>query len=524
MALDVADDAARGQSREVTTLIYAVFVAGLCSIVYELLIATTVSYFLGDSVRYFSLTIGLYMAAMGLGAYLSKYVRRDLIAVLVLAETVLGLAGGFAIPLLYWAYASTGGFLVAYVVLTLSIGFLIGLEVPLLTRILERYDSLRVSIAHVLSLDYLGALIATLAFPLLLLPFFGVFRSGLGLGLANMTIGLVLLWVFSREIGLRLTRLMLIVSSIIVLAILAGLFGANHALRAWNNSVYDGRILHTEQTRHQQIVLNQYLDDLRLYLNGHLQFSSRDEHRYHEALVHVPMALMGRTPDRPLNLLFLGGGDGLAVREALKYPQVGRITLVELDPAVSRLARENHALRHLNGDALNRDPRVRVVHRDAYGYIRADGGLYDLIVADLPDPGTTDVARLYTRDFYRLVRARLNPDGLFVTQATSPIFAPGAFWSIRETLASVFENARPYHLLVPSFGDWGFVLAGDRPVDPASVTAPLAVDTRFLTAEGLPALFSLPKDLAPADAPEISTLDHPAVMRDYLAGWRHWGR
>ncbi len=524
MTADAAPATSRVQSREVATLIYAVFVAGLCSIVYELLIATTVTYFLGDSVRYFSLTIGLYMAAMGAGAYLSKFFRRDLVLVLVLAETLLGVAGGFAIPLLYWAYAQTDLFMAAYVLLTLLIGLLIGLEVPLLTRILERYDSLRVSIAHVLSLDYLGALIATLAFPLLLLPFFGVFRSGLCLGLLNMTIGLVLLRAFPREVGRAAGRLLLLVSAIIVLTILAGLLGAHHALRAWNNSVYDGRILHAEQSRHQQIVLNQYLDDVRLYLNGHLQFSSRDEHRYHEALVHVPLALLGPRPSRSLNLLLLGGGDGLAVREALKHESVGRITLVELDPAVTRLAKENPHVRALNRDSLNTDPRVRIVHADAFAFVRSDGGLYDAIIADLPDPGNTDVARLYTRDFYRLVRARLDPGGLFVTQATSPVFAPRAFAGIRATLADVFAETRPYHLLVPSFGDWGFVLAGDRAIASGRPPAPLAIPTRFLDAATLPALFDLPRDMAPESPPEISTLDHPVVMRDYLDGWRHWGR
>ncbi len=519
--MDIAQTAGRGRSTEIFTLVYAVFVAGLCSIVYELLIATTVVYFLGDSVRYFSLTIGLYMAALGLGAFASKFVKGNLLRFLVGAEVALGLLGGFSVPVLYLAFSHSDVFIWVYASLTLAIGFLIGLEVPFLTRLLETYESLRISIAHVLSLDYLGALIATLAFPLLLLPFLGTFKSGLVLGLVNMTIGLLVLWCFGRQIGQGSASLFRALSLLIAVAIIAALVLSNHVLAAWNKSVYDGRILHSERSALQEIVLTKFRNDLRLYLNGSLQFSSVDEHRYHESLVHVPLSFID--PDREsLNVLLLGGGDGLAVRELLKHARVSRVTLVDLDPAVINLARTNHWVRDLNGGSLEDGDRVRVVIGDAMTYLQNRRELHDVILSDLPDPSSTDLARLYSMEFYKLVRANLHPEGVFAGQSTSPYFANDAFWSIHDTVSKVFDNVRPYHVLVPSFGDWGFVLASAGGL--GTPIAPLPTETRFIDPGVVNKLFVFSRDLRPKSEESVSTLDRPIVLRHYLDGWRHWGR
>ena len=507
----VAGRPARG-SRDVLTLIYAVFVAGLCSIIYELLIATTVTYFDGDSVRAFSLTIGLYMAALGAGAFLSKYIRTNLLKALVMAETALGLLGGFAVPLLYAAFGYTDDlFVPAWIGLTVAVGLLIGLEVPLLTRLLQRYDSLRVSIAHVLSLDYGGALLATVAFPILLLPFLGTFRVGLVFGLINMSIGLLLLWQFPKRIGRQSTVLFRALSIVIALAIGLGLVLANDVLKAWNGSVYDGRTVYAKRTRFQQIVLTTYRGDLRLYLNGNLQFSSRDEHRYHEPLVHIPLAALRTRTQRPANVLVLGGGDGMAVRELLKYERVRSVTLVDLDPAIVRLARQNPHLKRLNGGSLS-ERRVRVVSGDAFKFLKARSRLYDVIIADLPDPSTGALARLYSVGFYRLIKLNLAPDGVFATQATSPYSARRAFWTINATVSAVFRHARPYHTQVPSFGEWGFVLASDVPLDPGKIARALIDKTRFLDAPTARRAFHFEKDLKPVPVGP-STLDRPIVLR-----------
>lgn len=511
------------RSREIFTLIYAVFAAGLCSIVYELLIATTVSYFEGDSVKYFSLTIGLYMASMGLGAFVSKYVKGNILAILIGAEILLGALGAFSIPMLYASFSYTDSFLIVYAALTLIIGFLIGLEIPFLTRILEQYETLRVSIAHVLSLDYLGALIATIAFPFVLLPFFGIFQSSLFFGLLNMTIGVFLLWSFPSKIGTIASRLFKGLTAAIVIVIISAIGFSDFLVAAWNTSVYDGRILHSERTRYQQIVLTKYRDDMRMFLDGNIQFSSIDEYRYHEALVHVPLSFVGDVKTGGLKVLLLGAGDGLAVRELLKDDRVGAITLVDLDPAIVKLASDNPYLSALNEHSLTRDDRVRIVTGDAISFLKQRRELYDLILADLPDPNNTELSRLYTREVYRLIRSGLSPDGIFATQATSPLYAGKAFWSIHASIAAEFPNALPYHALVPSFGDWGFVVASARPLDIAAARLPDGVAMRYLDQAILAKLFVFEKDLLEPDV-EASFMDRPQVLRYYLEGWRHWGR
>jgi spermidine synthase len=524
--LQAADGALEGRVRslEIFTLVYAVFVAGLCSIVYELLIATTVVYFQGDSITYFSLTIGMYMAAMVTAAYVSKYATGNLLKLLIAAEVTLGFLGGFAVPVLYVAYSHSEIFLWVYAVFTLAIGFLIGLEVPFLTRLLERYASLRISIAHVLSLDYFGALVAPVAFPLVLLPFLGVFKSALYFGLINMTIGLLLLWRFRTDVGESAAVLFRGLSVLIAISIVVALIFANQVLGAWNSAIYDGRILHSEQTRYQQIVLTKYRSDVRLYLDGNLQFSSLDEYRYHEALVHVPMAFaQARALGGNLKALVLGGGDGMAVRELLKHRRVTDITLVDLDPAVVALARDNPHFAAANADSLAETDRLSIVHGDGFNFLKQRAALYDVIIADLPDPNNTELARLYTREFYRLARGNLAPGGLFVSQSTSPLYAPDAFWSIRATIADVFTYNAPYHALVPSFGDWGFVVASDQPLNIAAAAHHIVVETRFLDADVFPGLFVFEKDLRERPV-EVSTLDRPVVLNYYLKGWRHWGR
>ena len=495
------------------------FIAGLCSIVYELLIASTVSYFEGDSVRYFSLTIGLYMAAMGIGSYLSKYVRRNLLERFVAIEVALGFFGGIAVPCLYLSYSFTGGFMVVYVVLTLAIGGLIGLEIPFLTRLLRDYQDLRVNIAHVLSLDYFGALLATLAFPFLLLPFLGTFRTGLVFGLINMLIAFVVIRGFPGHFGNLQRTAYIGVATMATLTIVAVLSFSKTLLAAWDSSLYSGRIIHAEQSRYQKIVLTKYKDDLRLFLDGNLQFSSSDEYRYHEVLVHAPVALAEQPPR---HVLVLGAGDGLAVRELLKYPGIETITLVDLDARILDLARDHPVLQRLNGASLTRDPRVRVIAGDAQSFLERRDRLYDLVIADLPDPNNLDLTRLYSVSFYRLVLGSLAADGIFVTQATSPFFTRNAFWSIARTVnAAGFAEVVPFHVLVPSFGEWGFVAASRESLEtPGHLKT---AETRFLKDRQLAALFEFPPDMAEVEG-TVNTLDRPTLLSLYLDGWRNWPR
>lgn len=506
----------RGALSNKKIITFSVFVAGLCSLVYELLISTTASYFLGDSVQQFSVTIGLYLASMGLGSYISRFVQSKLLRAFVVVEIMLGVVGGLAVPLLYLTYAYGAVFWPVAVGLIVAIGAFTGLEIPLLTRLMDREESLDINLANILSFDYLGALLATLAFPFILLPVLGTFRASLTLGLLNVAIGAVNVWWFTDLLAPRARRNGYLWTAGAAL-LLGGILGASGPLiDRWSSAVYEDRVVYREQTSFQRIVMTRYRNDVRLFLNGNLQFSSRDEERYHEPLVHVPMG----TVKSPKRVLILGGGDGLAAREVLKYSGVEQVTIVDLDPKMFEFARTNSTLTRLNDRSLH-SPRVRTLAEDAFVFLDETDKTYDLILADLPDPNNTSLARLYSRTFYGLVRSHLAAGGAFVTQATSPYFARRAFWTIHETVkAAGFAHMYPYHVNVPSFGEWGFVLAADRPLNPAA-EAP-SVKTQYLNATVLPGLFRFPKDLQPPKKVRPSTLDRPRVLDIYLEGWEYW--
>ncbi|PMM11201.1 spermidine synthase [Vibrio splendidus] len=499
------------------TLIYAAFIAGLCSIIYELLIATTASYFLGDSVKYFSLTIGIYMASMGIGSFVSKYFDQHLLRKFIVAELLLGVCGGLSIPALYFAYAYTNAFIEFYVLFIVIIGFLIGLEIPFLTRLMEDYNQLKFNIANILSCDYLGALIATVSFPFILLPFFGVYQSSLIFGLVNMSIGFVVLWVFADEVDKGVGKLKSL--TILLTAFLIGMIiFSGWALSHWDSRLYQDRVVYSEQSRYQKIVLTKHKYDIRLYLDGNLQFSSIDEHRYHESLIHVPMSLHKKPVRR---VLLLGAGDGLAVRELLKYPSLEEIILVDLDEKIIRLAKENKLLRKLNQDSLASD-KVKIVISDAFTYLSDNERLFDYIIGDLPDPNNNALARLYSKQFYQLIRRNLAEDGVFVTQATSPYFATDAFWSINKTIAaSGFDHVYPYHTQVPSFGDWGFIMASST--ENRIEKPDIAVPTRFLDNTNFSGLFVFEKDIRSNEV-DVNELDQPILLGYYLKGWKYYAR
>lgn len=502
--------------RQKRVLIGSILIAGLCSIIYELLISTTASYFLGDSIRQFSITIGLYMAAMGLGSWLSRWINGNLLLAFIAVELVLGLIGGLSVPFMYLAYAFTDLIQPTMILLIVLVGTLTGLEVPLLTRILENQDILAKNLSNVLSLDYLGALLATLAFPFLVLPWMGVFQSSLVFGLLNIALGLLNLWYFAPQLALPRRRILGLSGLTVTAFLVLLLVFSKGLLDQWSNSLYGDRIVYREQTPYQTIVMTRYKEDLRLFLNGNLQFSSIDEYRYHEALVHVPLS----QHPAPKRVLLLGAGDGLAVRELLKYPAVETITLVDLDPAMVALARQDPRLRALNGNSLN-DPRVTTVAEDAMVYLDRGQQRFDVILADLPDPNNVSLARLYSREFYRLVRQHLAPGGIFTTQATSPYFATEAFWSVKASLdAAGYPQVVPYHVQVPSFGEWGFVYA--RVAEGSLTPKPIEVETRYLDQTTVAEALTFERDLRPTGSVAVSSLDSPTIHDYYMDSWSYW--
>jgi spermidine synthase len=276
--------------------------------------------------------------------------------------------------------------------------------------------------------------------------------------------------------------------------------------------LYEDPVVYSKRTPYQRLTLTRWRDDIRLYIDGNLQFSSVDEHRYHEALVHPALSIVAR----PRNVLVLGGGDGLALRELLKYATIERIDLVDLDPAMTDLFASHAVLTALNRSSLT-DERVHVHNQDAMDWLvehrEAQGGPFDVIVVDLPDPNNFSLGKLYTRSFYRLLRSQLTKGGAAVIQSTSPYLAPRSFWCIVRTLDSAGLNPRPYHAHVPSFGDWGFALATPVPRE-APEHLPPALELRFLTDEILRGLFVFPADQEPLDV-EINRLGDQLLVHYY---------
>jgi spermidine synthase len=386
---------------------------------------------------------------------------------------------------------------------------LVGLEIPLLLRLLRARLAFRELVAQVLSLDYIGALAASLLFPLLLVPRLGLIRTSLLIGLANALTGLWSTWIFRGQLPAPGYLRVLGVAAVLCLG--GGAVAAEH-ITAWaEDRLYADDIILARTSPYQRIVLTRAGDDLRLFLNGHLQFSSRDEYRYHEALVHPALA----AHPRPRHVLVLGGGDGLAVREVLRYDAVERVTLVDLDPEMTRLFADNTLLTHLNAGALA-DPRVRVVNADAFVWLAETRDVFDVVIADFPDPHNFSLGKLYSRTFYRVLRARLAPGGLLAQQATSPMFARRAFWCIVETARSAGFDVRPYHAYVPSFGEWGFVLAGGGEWTPPRTYPP---GLRFLTVDATPALFAFPPDMAAVPV-DVNRLDNQALVHYYGSDWQ----
>lgn len=496
----------RGAAR---LLLGSVLVVATCGLVYELIAATMASYLLGDSVTQWSLVIGVYLSAMGLGSWLSKYVERDLYSRFVTVQLIIAVVGGLSAGALFFGYAFLSSVRPLLFSILVIVGTMVGLEIPLLMRILGDGTELKDLVARVLAFDYIGALLASVLFPLALLPHLGLVRTSLLFGLLNALVAFACARVF-RD---RLTRPRLAqLQALLCCALLGGLLLAGARLeRLAEGELYDAPVIFSEKTAYQRLTITRSGDDIRLFIDGNLQFASADEHRYHEALVHPAM---GEHP-APRRVLVLGGGDGLAVRELLKYPSLERIDLVDLDPGMTRLFSRDPLLTRLNEGSLV-DARVQVHNTDAMrwleDHVRTASPPYDVAVVDLPDPNNFSLGKLYTRSFYRLLRRALADDGVGVIQATSPYLAPRSYWCVVKTLAASELHPRPYHAHVPSFGDWGFVLVSPRPRPEPSKLA--AVPLRFLDDALLPGLFVFPRDQQPP-AVEVNRLNDQLLVHYY---------
>jgi spermidine synthase len=498
--------------------------------VYELAAAALASYLLGDSVLQFSTIIGTYLFAMGVGSYLSRFFERQLPAHFLRIELLVALIGGALPALLFVANAYVpGSFRFLLYALVLLVGTLVGLEIPLVMRILKRNVALKDLVSQVLTFDYLGALAVSLAFPLVLVPHLGLIRTGLLFGLMNAAVALWALWLFRHELRQFGAHAVACVATLAALA--AGMLAADHITSWAEDKMYQDHVVFASTSPYQRIVVTHGGGEgragYRLFLNGNLQFAQRDEYRYHEALVHPAMAAYAAGGGAPKKVAVLGGGDGMAVREILKYPGVESITLVELDPAMTTLFTQQPVLAQLNGDAL-KSPKVKVVNTDAFTWLEKSSETFDVIVVDFPDPTNFSIGKLYTNSFYSLLDKHLAASGYAVIQTTSPLVARQSFWTVVQTIESVGLTATPYHAHVPSFGEWGFVIASRRPyrlptAEPSALPNTLPEGLRFLNLQTLPLLFDFPQDMGRVPA-QVNRLSNQVLVTTYEAEWGRVGR
>jgi spermidine synthase len=551
----------------------SIFATGFCGLVSEFVLSTVSSYILGNSVEQFSVIIALMMLMMGVaGAVQRFFPDRHLVQQFVIVEMLLALLGGFAPLAIYAAYGwMEHHFLVVLYGFVMALGFLIGFELPLVLRINSKYvKRLPSNLAVILGLDYVGGFVGALVWTRYLLRELPLTETsfviaGFNFAIASLTFAY---FAFSREgssaegrmrVGGRAPALVAI--GLVAALLLVGYVSNRDWGDALEQRLFDHRIVFAETTRYQRIVVthDSRRDDYRLFLNGNLQLSSVDEVVYHEQLVHPAMSVALRR-DR---VLILGGGDGMAAREVLEYPDVTTVTLVDLDPRMTELAATHPLFIELNGGAL-RDARVRrlaaqgisgsgrspvhqageargasefrgvqvvaeveVLNVDADRFVAALPGLWDVVLIDLPDPSSVELAKLYSREFYRRLRGVLAPGAVLALQATSPYHAKEAFLCILRTLESAGYAVLPYHDQVPSFGSWGWVLASPERDEHAALRRRVEaiesfdVETAYLTPELTRSSLVFGKGRLHSDHAGVNTLMRPVLLDLYLRqGWQ----
>ena len=491
-------------------LLVSVFVVATCGLIYELVAGTLASYLLGDSVTQFSTIIGTYLFAMGIGSYLSKFFNRNLIGWFIQIEILVGLVGGFSSSILFMLFEMVDSFRLILYLLVAITGILVGLEIPLLMRILEGRFEFKDLISKVFTFDYIGALLASIIFPLMLVPFLGLIKTSFLFGLFNVGVALLICIKFKEETGW--SRQLQAFAMLSIIALLTGFIFSEKIMSYAESIAYNENIIYSTSTPYQRLVVTKNNRELRLYLNGNLQFSTADEYRYHEALVHTGL----QSIQLPQNVLILGGGDGLAAREVLKYPSISSVTLVDLDKEVTKLFSSQSYLLSLNDSSLL-SPKVKIINEDAFLWLRNTKEKFDFVIVDFPDPSNYSIGKLYSNTFYKVLHEVLNSEGLVIIQSTSPYVAPKSFWCVNHTLNASGFYTFPFHCYVPSFGDWGYVLASKQ--NHYQVPEKFISTLKFLNPETARQMFIFPKDMQES-ATEVNKLNNQVLVQYFEKEWQ----
>jgi spermidine synthase len=532
------------------------FLLGGCGLAYEYTLSKIASDLLGNSVQQWATMIATMLFAMGMGADFQKHTPVDrLTDRLITTQVLLAVLGGFGPLIMIHGFALLPQlYIVIQYALAFTVGLLIGYEIPLVMRINEETEpEMRFNLAQVLKMDYVGALVGALLWTFLLVRYLSIDRISFVLGLATIASSVLCYFLYRKRLASPRVRV-LEISGGAALVTLGLIIGRDMTLKA-EQFLYRDPIVTSLTTPFQHIVLTKNRSgNLRCYINGHLQFNEADEQIYHENLVHPAMHLAKRRE----NVLILGGGDGLALREILKYPEVRAVTLVDLDPKMTDLASSDPDLVRMNGGSMN-DPRVtrraasgvsegepyqnsqasqheplptrlhetatlHVINLDAAEFVKTVDERYDVVIMDFPDPNSPDLAKLYGRPFYDHLEYSLNPGGVIVQQSGGCFQAREAYLCIGRTLKAAGFDVVPYHDNVPSFGEWGWWIARAG-MSAAETRASLAslgkldIPTRYLTPELVAASLVFGKGQLDSIHQDYTSLTEPRVYHYHLQGW-----
>jgi len=503
----------------------AIFATGFAGIVAEYVLSTLATYFIGNSIFQWTMIVSLMLFCMGLGSRLSKGITKNLIQNFLLLEVTLSVLVAFSSVLVYTLAAFSTYYEVVIYLLSMLIGLLIGLEIPLVVRINKEYDDLKTNISSILEKDYYGSLLGGVFFAFIGLPIIGLSYTPFILGLINFFVAGIVLYRFKDKLTKpRLNRLYYILG-IVFVVLITGISFTNPIIAWGEQTKYKDKVIYSEQTKYQNIVLTEWKDEHWLYLNGNLQFCSIDETMYHEPLVHPVMQLYSK----PQNILILGGGDGCAVRELLKYPSVKTIDMVDLDGKMTDLGKDHPVLIDINNGSMS-SSKLSIYNKDAYIHLEQDNStFYDIIIIDLPDPRSVELGRLYSHEFYSLCNRKLRPNGILITQAGSPYFATKAFKCIEKTMASAKFTTIPMHNQVLSMGEWGWVIGvKNSSVSKSELKKRLEslrfsnIQTKWINTEAMKLLTSFGKDSylnkSEQESIEVNKIHNPVLYQYYLKG------
>ncbi len=457
---------------------------------------------------------------MGVGSRVSKWMKKDLLQKFILIELVLSVLVSFSPLVAYTSSAFTAyeGAIIYF--LAISIGMLIGMEIPLVIRLNKDFDSLRVNISSVLEKDYFGSLVGGLFFAFVGLPLIGLTYTPFILGGVNLIVAITLFFVLWGIQGKKSRVKIMTLSSLAVLLIISGSVAASPIITYGEQVRYKDMVVFEKQTKYQKIVITQWKNDYWLYLNGNQQLCTYDEAMYHEPIVHPIMHLSKEKSD----ILILGGGDGCAARELLKYDEVKHIDLIDIDPDMTKIGQEHPIFVAMNNNSLNHE-KVSVYNIDAYKYLEDTKNYYDIILIDLPDPRSVELNRMYSYEFYKLCYRQLRPNGMIITQAGSPYFAGEAFYCINKTFNEAGFNTLKMHNQIRTMGEWGWVI-GSKHLDEATLKEQANqlnfddIDTRWLNNEAMHLMTSFGKPFFVKDTSSIKVnrIHDPVLYQYYLKG------